>query len=280
MAESAAAQALSDFDAGENSPGERATPLLVEHGKPPSAAAQPAAEPPSSSLLADALADFDADESVHSSQEPLPARESGIPGPSAPGVGHGGGDAQQRIEQEADELARQLLQSLNPADTSDSGGMEETLASLARSAEGLTSQSNGDEVALTELFKQLGAGGPSDGLGPDSGGGDQSGGGDDNKALDGLLDNLVGQLLSKDVMLEPMQHLHAEFPRYLAAHAGSLSASDLQRYRRQQEIVRQILAAYEGSGNTDRVAQLMQEMQQCGPPPAELAGATPDCVLS
>jgi hypothetical protein len=24
----------------------------------------------------------------------------------------------------------------------------------------------------------------------------------------------------------------------------------------------------------------MQQMQQCGPPPAELAGATPDCVIS
>ena len=32
--------------------------------------------------------------------------------------------------------------------------------------------------------------------------------------MEGLLDTLVGQLLSKDVMLEPMQHLHAEFPKW------------------------------------------------------------------
>lgn len=35
---------------------------------------------------------------------------------------------------------------------------------------------------------------------------------DEDTAMEGLLDNLVGQLLSKDVMYEPMKHLHEEFP--------------------------------------------------------------------
>ena len=81
---------------------------------------------------------------------------------------------------------------------------------------------------------------------------------DADPALDGLLDNLVGQLLSKDVMLEPMQHLHAEFPRYLAAHAEKLRPDDLARYRKQQEAVAAILRAYETEpDNADRIAELM-----------------------
>ena len=62
-------------------------------------------------------------------------------------------------------------------------------------------------------------------------------GGASGEQLDGLLDGLVGQLLSKEVMLEPMQHLHAELPRYLAEKGDSLSAADLQRFRKQEQII-------------------------------------------
>ena len=108
-------------------------------------------------------------------------------------------------------------------------------------------------------------------------------------------------------MLEPMQHLHAELPRYLvrvrvrarvrvrdltltltvtltltltlaltltkAEKGDSLSSEDLQRFRKQEQIIGQILVAYdEQPSDPDKVAALMQEMQQCGPPPAEIAG--------
>ena len=83
----------------------------------------------------------------------------------------------------------------------------------------------------------------------------------------------MGQLLSKEVMLEPMQHLHAELPRYLAEKGDSLSPADLHRFRKQEQIIGQILAAYDAEpSDPDKVAALMQEMQQCGPPPAEIAG--------
>lgn len=81
----------------------------------------------------------------------------------------------------------------------------------------------------------------------------------DDSAMDGLFDTLVGQLLSKDVMLEPMQHLHAEFPKYLEANSASLSPADQQRYRKQQELVGRILDIYEKAPeDTDSVAALMQ----------------------
>ena len=108
--------------------------------------------------------------------------------------------------------------------------------------------------------------------------------GADDAAMEGFLDNLVGQLLSKDVMHEPMRHLHAEFPKYLATHAEKLSAEERQRYEEQQALVGQILEAYEKTpDDTDRVATLMQRMQQCGPPPPEIAGPVADgvgCVIA
>jgi len=108
--------------------------------------------------------------------------------------------------------------------------------------------------------------------------------GDSDAAMEGLLDQLVNQLLSKDVMLEPMKHLHAEFPQYLATHQSTLSTEELSRYQRQQALVGKILNAYEDSPpDTDKVATLMQEMQACGPPPAAIAGPAVDnagCVVS
>ena len=81
-----------------------------------------------------------------------------------------------------------------------------------------------------------------------------------------------------------MRHLHEEFPKYLATHADKLSAEELKRYTEQQELVAQILHAYEHTpDDTDKVAALMQRMQQCGPPPPEIAGPVADgvgCVVS
>jgi len=186
-------------------------------------------------------------------------------------------------------------------------GMEETLAALARSAETLASmggESEGDEsTAMLEMLakqlKEIGIGeGFDDDMGLEGlfGGAGENGAegrraaaaggsGQSDGAIDGLLDGLVGQLLSKEVMLEPMQTLHAEFPRFLSEKGGSLSAADKSRYERQQLIVAQIVAAYEHTPNdTDKVAQLMQEMQACGPPPSELAApgmpGTDACCIS
>ena len=67
-------------------------------------------------------------------------------------------------------------------------------------------------------------------------------------------------------------------------HGATLSATDKARYAEQQQLVGQIIAAYEGvPSDTDKVASLMQRMQACGPPPPEIAGPLADgvgCVIS
>ena len=75
-----------------------------------------------------------------------------------------------------------------------------------------------------------------------------------------------------------------EFPRFLETNASTLSADELGRYHKQQSLVGQILAAYEQTpGGTDRIAVLMQQMQECGPPPPQIAGPMGDnagCSIS
>lgn len=72
--------------------------------------------------------------------------------------------------------------------------------------------------------------------------------------------------------------------RYLEQHGATLSATDKARYVEQQQLVAQIIAAYdEVPSDTDKVASLMQRMQACGPPPPEIAGPVADgvgCVIA
>ena len=48
---------------------------------------------------------------------------------------------------------------------------------------------------------------------------------------------------------------------------------DRERYKRQNELVNEVVNAYEQQPEVDseRIAELMQEMQACGPPPSELS---------
>lgn len=224
-------------------------------------------------LLQEALDEFDDDPPPASSSEAMtapqlqpspPAAPAPVPAPASPAT------SEPVLDSETDELARQLMEGLNMSgDGNGADDMEQTLKALARSAETLAHDSpNGDGPNPMELLKQMGLGDMS-GLVGAGGTSDGAGG----EQLDGLLDGLVGQLLSKEVMLEPMQHLHAELPRYLSEKGDSLSPADLQRFRKQEQIIGQILSAYdEEPSDPDKVAALMQEMQQCGPPPPEIAG--------
>ena len=264
--------------------------------RPAAAASPPPPEPPPSQPI------------------PPPAPPTPAPAPAPAPAAAGPPEPQEELDRaiddvDADELARQLMDGLNiGVEGNDAEGMEQTLKALARSAETLAQdQSEGEGPDPMELLKQLGLG--------DAGGASAAGGassGASGEQLDGLLDSLVGQLLSKEVrshvrwrrlrprgsphplqrardqvMLEPMQHLHKELPNYLAEKGDSLSAADRARFEKQELIIGQILVAYDEEPNDpDKVATLMQEMQQCGPPPTEIAGpiagldAMNGCVVS
>ncbi|KAF4609546.1 hypothetical protein D9613_012315 [Agrocybe pediades] len=126
-----------------------------------------------------------------------------------------------------------------------------------------------DPESLEDLLKSLG----DLGLGA---------GGEDEQELAGFLENMMGQLMSKEVLYEPLKELADGFPGYLAKPPAPLSQEDRTRYQSQLECVRKILAVFEKPDYSDstleynkQIVDLMSEMQGYGSPPTEIMGPLP-----
>ena len=86
-----------------------------------------------------------------------------------------------------------------------------------------------------------------------------------------IMDGMMRQLLSKDVMYDPMKQITAKFPEWLAEHEDSLPEEDYERYGRMYQYFQKIVSVYESEPNNhQRLMELMQDMQECGQPPAEI----------
>lgn len=92
------------------------------------------------------------------------------------------------------------------------------------------------------------------------------------EGMDHLLDGLMQQLLSKDVLYEPMKELGSKYPAYLSDRSDVLSTDQVSRYRSQLDCIRRLVSAYERSegGSFSEVLSILQEIQSHGPPPPEL----------
>ncbi|KAI0644010.1 Pex19 protein family-domain-containing protein [Trametes meyenii] len=100
--------------------------------------------------------------------------------------------------------------------------------------------------------------------------------------LKGLLENMMSQLMSKEVLYEPLKELHDKFPSYLEDNAAKLSAADKSRYESQRTVVAQIVTTFEDASYSDddpekslKIIELMQKMQDYGSPPSEIMGPLP-----
>jgi peroxin-19 len=97
----------------------------------------------------------------------------------------------------------------------------------------------------------------------------------------GMMQELVQQILSKDVLYEPMVELRDKYPQWLAANQLSLSSEDRARYARQHQLIGMICQEYESADvNYDRLTDLMGAVQQLGQPPREIVSQlAPDFPL-
>lgn len=94
---------------------------------------------------------------------------------------------------------------------------------------------------------------------------------------DAFMDGMMEQLLSKELMYEPMKQVAEKFPAWLAAHKGKLTSEEFRQRERQYECFRRLVEAYESSSDGDqqgaqtgRLMELMQQIQEFGQPPAEI----------
>ncbi|KAL4853266.1 Peroxisome biogenesis protein 19-1 [Chlorella vulgaris] len=195
------------------------------------------------------------------------AQGSAGAGPSGSGSGAaassaaplGGDQQQQQAQQQQQQDMQATLRALSEQAPSFAGGSE---------------QPGSEEELLRMLAQHLGA------LGGDGGddGGNRSGGAPSTSAANAaaaasggpremasLVDSLMQQLLSKEVLYQPMKDIGARYPSWLEANKDSLSPEDCQRYEEQQGYIQAICTLYETAPQ-----DYPQLMQQCGQPPQEI----------
>ncbi|RVE60978.1 hypothetical protein OJAV_G00166040 [Oryzias javanicus] len=147
--------------------------------------------------------------------------------------------------------------------------LKDTLRGLAKNADNL--QSSG--LAGDDLVKAL------EGLGLDEGG---EGGGDDGNILP-VMQSIMQNLLSKEVLYPSLKEITTKYPEWLEANKPSLSAEDYRRYEQQSKVMGEICKLFEteeqGVENKEKtfesIMDLMQQLQDLGQPPKELAGDVP-----
>jgi peroxin-19 len=137
-----------------------------------------------------------------------------------------------------------------PFNTDFTRNIEETLKKLDEDTQKLKSTDKlDDEVLMRKLMEQFEA----------------------NPELGGVMEQMMNQIMSKDVLYAPMKELQDKYPAWLATKGTALPPADLDRYQRQFAYVQRICVLYEkDSQDQAHILQLLQEMQELGQPPPEL----------
>lgn len=145
--------------------------------------------------------------------------------------------------------------------------LKETLSGLARNASDLQNSGMSEE----ELTKAM------EGLGMGDGDGDGS--------ILPLMQSIMQNLLSRDVLYPSLKDITEKYPEWLQSHRESLSAEQFEKYQAQHNVMGKICEQFEAESPADSeatqkarfetVLDLMQQLQDLGHPPKELAGEMP-----
>eukprot|EP00002_Diphylleia_rotans_P029989 TRINITY_DN6133_c0_g1_i1.p1 TRINITY_DN6133_c0_g1~~TRINITY_DN6133_c0_g1_i1.p1 ORF type:complete len:278 (+),score=82.58 TRINITY_DN6133_c0_g1_i1:67-900(+) len=82
-----------------------------------------------------------------------------------------------------------------------------------------------------------------------------------NSGLQSAMEGMIKQLLTKDVLYEPMRDIAQKYPEWLERNRATLSPDDLERYTRQLDVVRSICQVFEQTpDNFDQIVELMQQV--------------------
>ncbi|KAI9228859.1 MAG: Pex19 protein [Piptocephalis tieghemiana] len=155
--------------------------------------------------------------------------------------------------------------------------MEDTMGRLRESSEkaseaASSSSMSDEETLLQEMMRHMEEMAGEGGLGA----GEEGGGG-----LDKLMEGMMNQLMTREVLYEPMRDLATRYPAWLQDKKGSLSEEEYNRYKEQLGHIQAMVAHFESTSAQDEsssssdkqdpvIADLMEKMQDCGQPPSEL----------
>lgn len=89
--------------------------------------------------------------------------------------------------------------------------------------------------------------------------------------MQSIMDTMMRQLLSKEVLHEPMKEFCEKYPNWLDANKSTLSEDDFSRYSRQYEYIKELCGVYDSTPDDfHKIVEIMQNMQACGQPPNDL----------
>lgn len=103
-----------------------------------------------------------------------------------------------------------------------------------------------------------------------------------------FMQGMMQSLLSAEILLPSLQDLTAKYPEWMAANANKVEAADKERYEKQLDLMKSVIADLETERPDDsaevkndrfqKVFTKMQRMQELGQPPPELidVGPLPD----
>ena len=83
----------------------------------------------------------------------------------------------------------------------------------------------------------------------------------DNGELDSMLTNVMDQIVSKDLLYDPLKDLSSKYPEYLKTAKDTLSKEEYSRFEKQEIIINQILHLYDTQDDSTKVLKLMQEVR-------------------
>jgi peroxin-19 len=93
------------------------------------------------------------------------------------------------------------------------------------------------------------------------------------KGMQEMMDTMLQQLLSKDVLYEPMVEIAAMYPPWIKKNKKKLPDEEIVRYEAQLAKVKSIIEEFEkpeGEVEFQSIVTLLQEMQSFGQPPEEI----------
>lgn len=104
------------------------------------------------------------------------------------------------------------------------------------------------EDFLAEMMKQLGGSGE---------------GGAGEEDFSGMLVNMMEQLTSREVLYEPMKELSEKYPSWIERNEGKTPKAEMDKYKGQYTIVKQIVTKFEEPGYKDENEVQRQYIIDC-----------------
>lgn len=96
-----------------------------------------------------------------------------------------------------------------------------------------------------------------------------------DQQLDSLMSGIMEEMLSKEVLYEPLKELSIKYPGWLKEHPDD---GNIENYKMQLKLLQKIVALFEGENylaerDRGKIEELVNKLQDLGNPPEELLAA-------